>query len=87
MEIEVNNGRVISFEHWDRGVIVESLDEHGKIERRDVFDEGEIVMAVNLLRYMRDNDMKSAWLMDNDTKRYLSTLIDNGDLEEFRIFQ
>ncbi len=88
MKIEVNNGREIAIETTKfNGISVKTLDAHGEVEDRDVFEEGEIVMAINLLRYMKLNDRKSAWIMNDQIEKYLSNLIDNGDLEEFRIFQ
>lgn len=83
MKIEVNNGRYIEITEN----FVTNYGSNGEIERRDYFSDGEIVMALNLLRYMKDYDMKSAYLFDASTRHYLRNLIDNGDVEEMRIFQ
>ena len=87
MRINVNNGRFLEIEPTSYGVSVASCDSKGFVERRDGFDMGEIVMAVNLMRHMRDNGMKSVYLMDDSTRAYLRNLIDGGDVEEFTIFQ
>ena len=84
--IEVNNGRNIEINFTNGGCIV-STTEDGETERRDRFDDGEIVMAINLLRYMRDEDMKSVYLFNQETARYLDNLLRYGDIEDFRIFQ
>ena len=84
--IEVNNGRNIEINFTNGGCIV-STTEDGKAERRDSFDDGEIIMAINLLRYMRDEDMKSVYLFNQETARYLDNLLRYGDIEDFRIFQ
>lgn len=90
MRIEVNNGTAEQFE-WRKGLlIVTHISERGEAEYRDAFDEGEIIMALNLLRYMRDNDIKSALVPyghEDEMRRYLSNLLNNGDLQDFRIFQ
>ena len=90
MRINVNNGRFLEIERRrpsNYGITVASCDSNGYVERRDGFDEGEIVMAINLMRYMRDNGMKSVYLMDDLTRDHLRNLIDSGCLEEFTIFQ
>ena len=86
--IEVNNGRNIEITFTNGGCIV-ATTEDGKKERRDSFDDGEITMAINLLRYMRDEGMKSVYLFDRErgTDTYLRSLISSGDIEDFRIFQ
>ena len=86
--IEVNNGRNIEINFTNGGCIV-TTTEDGKTERRDSFDDGEITMAINLLRYMRDEGMKSVYLFNRErrTDTYLSSLISTGDIEDFRIFQ
>ena len=87
MRIEVNNGRHIEIEERSGGVRVSHCDARGSVERGDFFDEGDIVMAVNLLSYLRDNNMKTVFLMDDYTQHYCQNLIANGDISFFQIFQ
>lgn len=87
MRINTNNKGFVEIERTKHGISVASCDEQGYVTRRDGFDEGEIIMALNLLRYMRDEDQKSVYLIDENTRNYLRNLINNGDMEEYRIFQ
>jgi len=88
MKIEVNNGRAINLTD-DRGYLkVEHLNSDGTVDGYpDYYSEGEIVMALNLLSYMKQDDRKSVYLLDESGERYFGNCIRNGDLEEFRIFQ
>ena len=67
MIVEVNNGGFIRIERKDGGVLVTSYDYYGNVERRDRFDNGDIVMVLNLLRYMKDEDYKSVLPCLEDT--------------------
>lgn len=91
MIIEVNNGGYIKIEYDGYGITVTSCDHTGQIDRLDRFYNDEIVMALNLLRYMRDNDRKSVYLRGWENaesfNRVFGNLIQNEDFEEFRIFQ
>ena len=87
MRINVNNNGYIEIDPAAYGITVTSYDNKGNVMRRDGFDEGEIVMSLNLLRNMRDDGQKSVYLMQDDTKEYLRNLIRNSDLSEFQIFQ
>ena len=86
--IEVNNKCYIELSANNYGIVVSGHDEDGAIHRSDLFSDGEIVMALNLLRYMRDEGMKSVYLFNplRDMKNYQVPLL-NGDIEEFQIFQ
>lgn len=59
MRINTNNNGFVEIEKTSYGISVASCDEQGFVTRRDGFDEGEIIMALNLLRYMRDEDQKN----------------------------
>ena len=85
--ITVNNGGFVEIERTKRGFSVGSFDKMGCIKRRDGFDEGEIIMALNLLRNMRSSGEKSAYLLDDFALKVLreSGAIDYA--EEYRIFQ
>lgn len=90
MRIEVNNGGFIEIERTRWGVSVAHCDSKGYVERREDFDDGEIVMVLNLLRYMRENESKCAYAFpyrEEEGQRFFSNNIKHGDLEEFRIFQ
>lgn len=80
-DIEVNNGQHLLITDDRDGIIIVSDN------RKDYFTDGEIVMALNLLRYMLDNDMKSVYLIEEQKKYIYSNPIAAHDLEEFRIFQ
>lgn len=90
MRIEVNNGGFTEIERTKWGISVARCDSNGYVEERENYDDGEIIMALNLLRYMRDNGIKSALVpygREDEMHRYLSNLLNNGDLLDFRIFQ
>jgi len=87
MRIEVNNGGYIEIGRKGWEIFVESYDHKGNLEDREGFSEGEIVMALNLLRYMKDNNLKDVYLMQDYIRNYCRNLIDNGDIEEFRILE
>ena len=88
MVIEVNNGRTIEFEPCRFGVKVHHKNSEGVEDRHcDRFTDGEIVAALNLLSYMKDNDLGTAYLFNNETRRYLDNLLRHGDIEEFIVFQ
>jgi len=80
--IDVNNSNFIEIESKGGGVSVASCDKMGYVERRDYFDDGEIVMALNLLRYMRDQGMKTVYLIHTPDEQ-----TGTRDMEDFRIFQ
>lgn len=100
MRIEVNNGGYTDIERTAGGISVVHNGSHGYVYMgrnkeiiyggRENYNDGEIIMALNLLQYMRDNDIKSALVPsghEDEMRRYLSNLLNNGDLVEFRIFQ
>lgn len=90
MRIEVNNGGSMEIVLTGHGIAVHHRNSDGTLYDIDTYDDGEIVMALNLLRYMRDSGIKSALVPyghEEEMHRYLSNLLGNGDLLEFRIFQ
>ena len=90
MRIEVNNGGSVEIVRTGHGIAVHHRNSDGTLYDIDTYDDGEIIMALNLLRYMRDNDIKSALVPfghESEMRRYLSNLLNNGDLQDFRIFQ
>ena len=86
MKIEVNNGCFVEIEQKNYGICITSYDEKGTVKRRDGFNDGEIIMALNLLRNMRGCG-KSAYILDDFA---LKILRDSGGIDyadEYRIFQ
>ena len=90
--IEVNNGCFLEIENtkWGGGVSVAHCDSMGYVKERETFDDAEIVMALNMLRYMRDQNSTCAYVMpypEEEGQRFFRNNIHYGDLVEFRIFQ
>ena len=85
--IDINNGCTLELEPKPGGITATSRNAAGSVERRDFFGDEVIVMALNLLRYMRDNDTPEIYLLSDEMKLYLQNLLRNGDIEEYRIFQ
>ena len=84
--IEVNNGGTLELAAERNGITLTSRDSAGKVERRDFFGDANLVMAANLLRYLRDNGTAEVYLLSEDMRLYLQNLIRSGDIEEYRIF-
>ena len=80
--IAVNNGGFIEMENTGSGVNVAACDSMGHVERRDRFSDGEIVMALNLLRYMKDRNIKRVWIAEKNEKE----LFRNDSMIDFQIF-
>ena len=88
--IEINNGCFLEIENTNRGVSVAHCDSMGYVKERETFDDAEIVMALNMLRYMRAQGSTCAYIMphrEEEGQRFFRNNIDHGDLAEFRIFQ
>lgn len=88
--IEINNGAFLEIENTKYGISVAHCDAMGYVKERDTFDDGELVMVLNLLRYMRDNGSKCAYAFpyrEEECQRFFRNNIDDGTLVEFRIFQ
>lgn len=74
---EVNNRQRLNVYKNGGRTIVSHMDaDTGNVYRADSFDDGDIVMALNLLRFMRDNGQKTVYLKYSDNQ-----------YEDFRIFQ
>ena len=70
IEIEINNGGTLRVSQTDAnktkcGVVVESIDDKGKIYRRDLINEGDFVMLMNYYCYVKDNDIKDDFINPN----------------------
>lgn len=90
MRIEVNNGGSLEIVCTGHGIAVHHRNADGSICDIDTYNDGEIVMALNLLHYMKDNDSKCAYAFpyrEEEYQRFFSTNIEHGNLVEFRIFQ
>ena len=71
MIIKVNNGRELKISPCSSGgIVVENAD-----GCKDCYGDGDIVMLLNLVHYMKDSGCKSVYLKDGDS------------YEEFRLFQ
>ena len=74
---EVNNRQRLDIYKDGKGTVVSHGDmDTGNIYREDHFRDGDIVMAMNLLRFMRDNGQKTVYIKYGQDK-----------YEDFRIFQ
>ena len=88
--IEVNNGCALEIAETKNGIAVHHRNADNAVSDIDTYDDGEIVMALNLLRYMRDQNSTCAYVMpyrEEEGQRFFRNSIDHGDLVEFRIFQ
>ena len=88
--IEVNNCCTVEIVETAHGIAVHHRNENNTVTDVDTYEDGEIVMALNLLRYMRERDSKCAYAFpyrEEEYRRFFSTNIDHGNLVEFRIFQ
>lgn len=89
-KIEVNNGCSLEIVETYHGIAVHHRNENNIVTDIDTYDDGEIVMVLNLLRYMRDQGSKCAYIMpyrEEEYQRFFRNNIDHGSLAEFRIFQ
>lgn len=44
------------------GIGVETLDENGNLEERELIDEGDFVMLINYYRYIKEYDIKNDFI-------------------------
>lgn len=47
------------------GIGIETLDENGNLEERELIDEGDFVMLINYYRYIREYDIKNDFINRN----------------------
>ena len=89
-EIYTNNGCKLEITSNSHGVIVFHMDSNNNVYDIDNYSDDEIVMALNLLHYMKDNGKQCAYVCGLNDESYFhevySTPIRSGDLEEFLIF-
>lgn len=67
IDIEINNGRTMRISQTEadkarEGIAVETFNESGKIDRRDLISEGDFVMLMNYYRYIKDYDIKDDFI-------------------------
>ena len=90
-EIYTNNGCKIQIVPTQCGVAVHHRNENNNIYDIDTYSDEEIVTALNMLHYMKDNGKQCAYVCGWNDESYFhevySTPIRSGDLEEFLIFQ
>lgn len=44
------------------GIGIETLDENGNLEERELIDEGDFVMLINYYRYIKEYDIKNDFI-------------------------
>lgn len=81
--IQVNNKQTIELEFNERGILVTHRDSDGKIERRDLVTESEIVMLLNLFI----NIDKSVYIIGDFAMNILKETCGIDDVTEYRIKQ
>ena len=84
--IEVNNGCSVELIPMHNSVIIHNRDENNCVYRIKSFSDGEIIMALNMLRYMRQEHISTAYLLDEIA---LKDLREHGDMDnvvDFTIF-
>lgn len=81
--IQVNNKQTIELEFNERGILVTHKDSDGKIERRDLITESEIVMLLNLFI----NIDKSVYIIGDFAMNILKETCGIDDVTEYRIKQ
>lgn len=47
------------------GIGIETLDEKGNLEERELIDEGDFVMLINYYRYIKEYDIKNDFINRN----------------------
>ena len=47
------------------GIGIETLDENGNLEERELIDEGDFVMLINYYRYIKEYDIKNDFINRN----------------------
>ena len=67
IDIELNNRRtmIINQTESDKircGIAIETLDDKGKLEDRELISEGDFVMLINYYRYIKENDIKDEFI-------------------------
>ena len=87
MTIETNNGRTLDITESRFGITVTAKSSTGEVDYKRRIDEADIISLLNLVEYMRENDYKSVYLMNDETRRYCRNLIGNGDIDEFPVLQ
>lgn len=72
IEIELNNDTKLLIKQTDAdkqrvGIGVENVDSDGSIIRRDLIDEGDMVMLINYYRFIKDNDIRDEFINTHGT--------------------
>lgn len=81
--IQVNNKQTIELEFTERGILVTHKDSDGKIKRRDLITESEIVMLLNLFI----NINKSVYIIGDRAIKILQETYGIDDVTEYQIKQ
>lgn len=70
IDIRINNGRTMRIVQTEtdknrNGIGIETLDENGSLEERELIDEGDFVMLINYYRYIKEYDIKNDFINRN----------------------
>lgn len=70
IDIRINNGRTMRIVQTETdknrdGIGIETLDEKGNLEERELIDEGDFVMLINYYRYIKEYDIKNDFINRN----------------------
>lgn len=84
IDIEINNGRIMRISQTESdkircGIGVETLDEKGNLEEKELISEGDFVMLINYYHYIKENDIKDDFINTtglNDRKDFESENIE-----------
>lgn len=85
IDIEINNGRILRISQTESdkvrcGIRIETLDEKGNLEERELISEGDFVMLINYYHYVKDNDIHDDFI-NRDGLNDRNNLLKNNDLE------
>ena len=82
IKVKANDGGSVDLIKTHRGVAVHSRDENNTITRVDTVNAEEVLMARDLLRYMRDNGLKSVYLLEKEP-----VFFEDPVYKEFRVLE
>ena len=63
------------------GIGIETLDENGNLEERELIDEGDFVMLINYYRYIKEYDIKNDFINRNGINNEEDYFYQSQDIE------
>ena len=63
------------------GIGIETLDENGNLEERELIDEGDFVMLINYYRYIKEYDIKNDFINRNGINNEEDCSYQSQDME------